>query len=55
MCCLILEDPVDRGQAYAVAVVADGFKPVGGDEIVLATEDDPATVDMGTIKLATKQ
>ncbi len=38
-----------------MALVAVGYKRIGGDNIFLATEDDPATVDMGTIKLTVKR
>lgn len=46
------EGPIERDREYAVVVLADGFEPAFEDGLVLATENDPATVDFGVIELA---
>jgi hypothetical protein len=51
----ILNNPVARNQGYGVLVFASGYGSVGGDGIVLAKDSDPATTDIGTIKLPAAQ
>lgn len=51
----VVDPPVVRGQEYGIVAFADGFEAIAGEGIVLAAEDDPATVDLGLIELATLQ
>jgi hypothetical protein len=47
----ILNNPVARNQGYSLFAYADGYATMGGDDLVLATDADPATKDIGDIKL----
>lgn len=53
--CFQLADPVERGQQHNLVVIADSYAPVEGDGIVLAQEDDPATVNLRDIHLASER
>ena len=46
-----LEDRIERDQEYGVVILADGFDAVAQDDVLLATADDPDTVDVGKIEL----
>jgi S1-C subfamily serine protease len=47
----ILNNPVARNQGYGVLVYAPDYQPILGDDIVLATDGDPSTKDVGTWEL----
>lgn len=51
----ILNNPVARNQAYSVFVQARGYNSIGGDDIILATDVDPSTKDLGTWELASAE
>jgi S1-C subfamily serine protease len=51
----ILNNPIVRNQGYGVLVYADGYAPISGDDIVLATDADPATKDVGVWELPSAQ
>jgi hypothetical protein len=38
-----------------VVVYAQGYGAIGGDDVVLATDTDPATKDIGTLELPAAQ
>ncbi|MEA2531089.1 MAG: hypothetical protein QOG89_2733 [Thermomicrobiales bacterium] len=46
-----LPDPVQRGVAYSIWLQARGYEELFKDNKILATEEDPAIVDLGTIKM----
>jgi hypothetical protein len=46
-----LPDPVQRGEKYSIWLQAPGYEELFKDDKVLATEDDPAIVDLGMIKM----
>jgi hypothetical protein len=51
----ILNNPVARNQRYGVLVYAPGYQSIGGDDMVLATDGDPSTKDIGTWELASAE
>jgi hypothetical protein len=51
----ILNIPVVRNQGYGVVVYAPGYSTIGGDDVVLATDADPATKNIGDLELAATQ
>lgn len=46
-----IPDPVVRGERYSVWIQAAGYEELFKDDMVLATENDPAVVDLGTIRM----
>lgn len=46
-----LPDPVDRGEGYSIWLQARGYEELFKDDMILATSDDPAIVDLGIIKM----
>jgi hypothetical protein len=46
-----LPEPVVRGEQYGIWIQAAGYEELYKDNKVLATEDDPAIVDLGVIKV----
>ncbi len=46
-----LPDPVQRGESYGIWLQARGYEELFKDDKILATEDDPAIVDLGIIKM----
>ena len=51
----ILDKPVTRNQGYGVLVYAPGYQSIGGDDVVLATDADLATKNVGVWTLPSVQ
>jgi hypothetical protein len=51
----ILNNPVARNQAYSLVAYANGYATMGADDLVLATDADPATKDIGIVELPVAQ
>lgn len=50
-----IEPQLARGQAYGFVIIAEGYEPLAGEDLVFVPEDAPATVDIGEIPLAAAQ
>ncbi|HEY7035975.1 MAG TPA: serine protease [Thermomicrobiales bacterium] len=46
-----LPDPVQRNVGYGIWLQAKGYEELFKDDKILATDDDPAIVDLGTIQM----
>lgn len=46
-----ITDPVVRGEKYSIWLQAPGYEELFKDNKTLATDEDPAIVDLGTIKM----
>jgi hypothetical protein len=46
---------VQQGQPYSIVIVAEGYAPLSGDDIILAEAGGPATVDAGAIQMSVAQ
>ena len=50
-----IEPALARNQPYSFVIVAEGYQPLAGDDLVVADDTSPAVVDIGAIELATAQ
>jgi hypothetical protein len=46
-----LPEPVVRGEKYGIWIQAPGYEELYKDDKVLATDGDPAVVDLGIIRM----
>ena len=46
-----MPDPVQRNVGYGIWLQAKGYEELFKDDKILATDDDPAIVDLGTIQM----
>jgi hypothetical protein len=49
-----LGDRADRGERYSTIGLAEGYEPIADDDVLLADDDDPATVDLGELELSAR-
>jgi hypothetical protein len=50
-----VEPAVQQGQGYSIVILAQGYRPLSGDDILLAEAGGPATVDIGTLEMSLAQ
>jgi hypothetical protein len=50
-----VEPAVQQGQGYSIVILAEGYQPLSGEDILLAEAGGPATVDIGTLEMSLAQ